>query len=357
MSNATLSKTIPVKTTGANRGCPARQPSPADGKDVLRSSISVLPIVASQLREVAKHIEESVVKVCGCFQEITQRARQATAQVNQIDDSSADASNTGKVGINHLISEMRETMADLLQRIEHTSTFSGQMVDRLNAMERQIEGLNDTLCDIDEVASKSRLLALNGQLEAARAGEQGAAFAIVATETAKMAVHAVASSKKIRKMIGGISESINGASAELKQRAATDTREASLSRKEVNHSLDAMTALHDDMQNSIELSSRNSEHLTHDISEAVMAMQFQDAVSQRIDHVVQILLEMHKTFEKQLSDEAMVLSPQHSQAGAEDWADLMAKSYTMAAEHEVLASHRSSPGEQKIDLGNNVELF
>jgi methyl-accepting chemotaxis protein len=356
MSNTTLTEVISLNAADEDRGRSDGESLFSVRKDALRSSLSVLPVVASQLQEVAKHVEEAVVKVCDSFQCMIQRARQATAHAPQLDDSPEEKNVAGKVGINHLISDTRETMGDLLGRIEHTSTFSSQMVDRLNEMERQIEGLTQTLGDIDEVAKNSRLLALNGQLEAARAGEQGAAFAIVATETAKMAVHAVDSSKKIRKMIGTISESINGASAELKYRAMTDIREADLSRKEVNCTLDDMTALHDDMQSAIDQSNDNSQQLARDISDAVMAMQFQDAVSQRIEHVVHILQEVHETVCKQLDGEGTGVF-RHDAPAAEDWASRMAKKYTMAAEYKILATHSASHGIQAEQFGNNVELF
>jgi methyl-accepting chemotaxis protein len=353
MSNATLEKTLVANDAGGideNRG---EENALSVMRVDLRASLSVLPVVAAQLREVSKHVEESVVKVCENFHEMIQRARQATSQVPMIGKDSVDRENVETVGIDQLISGTRGTMADLLERIERTSGFTGTMVDRLNAVEHQIEELNETLCDIDTVASKSGLLALNGQLEAARAGEQGAAFAIVATETAKMAVHAVASSKKIRKMIQSVSQSISGASAELKDRAATDIREAALSRKEVDTSLDTMASLHDDMQNTLERSNANAEQLARNISEAVVALQFQDAVSQRIEHVVHALLEMHDEFQKRLDGN----ENDSSTTSAEDWASRMAKKYTMASEHRVLASHRLAQDEIPVDSGNNVELF
>jgi methyl-accepting chemotaxis protein len=193
-------------------------------------------------------------------------------------------------------------------------------------------------------------------LEAARAGEQGAAFAIVATETAKMAVQAVASSKKIRKMIGSISQNISGASSELKDRAASDIQATSLSRNEVNRTLDDMSSLHGEMQKTIEQSSDNSHRLAKDISSAVMAMQFQDAVSQRIEHVVHLLMDVHDSLKRQLGDNAPDSPPPEEMASI-DWTSRMAKSYTMASEHQVLAEHRKSKAGSSSDLGNNVELF
>jgi methyl-accepting chemotaxis protein len=355
MSNATLTNSTLLSSDDTCAIVPDNGENEAWEK-AIRSGVSTLPIMASQLREVAHHVEESVVKVCSSFQGMIDCARETMTASSLIDDEDAKNNRQDKLGINHLIVETRETMHDLLERIEHTSTFSSQMVERLRIMEGEIDGLKATLGDIDDVARNSHLLALNGQLEAARAGEQGAAFAIVATETAKMAVHAVDASKKIRRMIEAISKNISGASNELQERATNDIREADLSRNEVNHSLDTMTMLHDDMQKSIDISHDKCKKLARDITEAVVAMQFQDAVNQRIEHVVHVLLDLHAALNRHF--EGAAESP-HSDAPhpIEDWHQRMAKSYTMASEHKVLAAHRCSKGKSEADFGNNVELF
>ena len=167
-------------------------------------------------------------------------------------------------------------MGNLLQRIEQTSTFSNLAIERMQTIEEHLDGLDGILHEIDAVAAQAHLLALNGQIEAARFGDQGAAFAIVAMETAKMANHAVVASKTIRKTTETVSAGIDSTSRELRERASADTHEATLSRDEVNRALDAMTALHDEMRRTIEHARLDSDQLAREISEAVMAMQFQD---------------------------------------------------------------------------------
>jgi chemotaxis regulatin CheY-phosphate phosphatase CheZ len=168
-----------------------------------------------------------------------------------------------------------------------------------------------------------------------------------------MATHAVASSKTIRKTLETISAGIDDTSKELSEQAAADTREAALSRDEVNRALDAMTALHEEMQRTIEQTKLDSDQLARDISAAVMAMQFQDTVNQRINHVVHILEEMHGTLQSQIGHSGVA----PSLVPTADWASRMAGRYTMASEHKVLAAHVSRPTNDEQDRGNNIELF
>lgn len=317
----------------------------------LNSCLPMFPVLVTQLREAVQQVEQGVVEVSCSFQGMAQRARDAVAQLSlggQEEDGEACAG-----GISQLIDNTRETMGRLLQRIEQTCELSGATVQRMLEIEQRIHGLNSTLKEIDAVAANARLLALNGQIEAARAGKQGAAFAIVATETAKMAVHAVDASKIIRKMIGALSTEIAEASQDLRQRAAADAEEALQSRSEVTRALDCMAEMHGKMQQTMLVARENSQCLAHDISHAVVAMQFQDSVSQRVGHVISTLEEMHEALQSKLDlhEATGAATPVH------DWTSRMADQYTMASERKALASHVTAGADDTQGLGDNVELF
>jgi methyl-accepting chemotaxis protein len=332
---------------------PARVDFPsADLSKSILACLPVFPVLATQLQEVVRQVEQAVEGVCGNFQAMAARARQAAARVPLTENASADEPGASARGVGGLISSTRQTMGSLLQRIEQTSTFSSLAVERMQTVEEHLGGLDKVLREIDEIAAQSRLLALNGQIEAARLGAQGAAFAIVATETAKMADHARTSSKTVRKTTESVSTGINGTSKELRERAAADNREAAASRDEVNRVLDAMTALYDQTQRTMEEAKLESDELARDISAAVVAMQFQDSVSQRVGHVIHTLEEMRSALQSQLGRDGAAAA----EAPPTDWANRMAGRYTMASEHKVLAAHASRPAREE-DLGNNIELF
>ncbi len=341
----------PVRPESSSAPDSARDRHTTGLVEELNSCLPLFPILATQLREAVHQIEQGVVQVCESFDGMAQRAREAVAQISP--GSSGEHPNGTCSGLNQLVANTRETMGRLLQRIEQTCELSGATVQRMLQIEQQIHGLEGTLKEIDSVASNARLLALNGQIEAARAGKHGAAFAIVATETAKMAVHAVGASKTVRTMINALAKEIGMASQELRERALADAEEAAQSRTEVTHALDCMATLHEGMQQTILVARGNSERLARDISQAVVAMQFQDAVSQRVGHVINTLEEIHETLQSKL-DPNRTAPCSHVE---QDWARRMAQQYTMASEHKALAAHVAGEVGNTQDLGNNVELF
>jgi methyl-accepting chemotaxis protein len=335
-----------------------RDPSTAELLEELRKCLPVLPILATQLQEVARNVEESVVRVCGSFMGIADRARQTAGQMAVISHGSNAVEAEEKVGVDDLVSTTREILGNLLRRIEQTNEFSGVAVARMQTMEGQITNMSQMLADIEDVMADARILALNGQLEAARAGVHGAAFSIVARETAKMADQAEASSKTAKDLIGEISQSIGQTSEELHKRSQADARDAARSRDEVNRSLDSMTSLNNEIEGVLQQSEKNSQQLARDIAMAVQTLQFQDAVNQRIEHVVHTLEEVHRTLQSRLDHEADGSSEDGQSLLGTEWAAMMAKGYTMNSEREVLAAHTSGEEEQASpDMGSNVELF
>ncbi|NUQ63503.1 MAG: hypothetical protein HUU20_13575 [Pirellulales bacterium] len=322
----------------------------------LTSCLAVVPVLATQLQEVMGEIETGILGISGSFEDMARRAREAVSGVFQ--DDSTTAAKDSRTGITHLVRETRETLGRLLQRVEQTSRISAATVRRMKEIERRMNSLNRTLCDIDEIAKNARLLAINGQIEAARAGAHGAAFSVVATETANMAKHAMAASQNMREIIGTLSAEIAAGSVELRDRAAADTEDAARSRAEVNGTLDTMALIHDEMQTAMEQARENSRSLARDIGQAVVALQFQDAVSQRIGHVVQTLQDVHGAVQSILGGGPPAGSPPADNgAPARDWTVQMADRYTMASERQTLAASTSRQARNARDPRDNVELF
>ena len=238
----------------------------------------MLPVLATQLQEVAQQVEQAVVGVCGNFQGMAARARKAASRLPLAKDASDNGSRSGTEGINGLISSTRETMGSLLQRIEQSSTFSSLTVERMQAVEEHIGGLDRILHEVDEIAARSaswHSTARSKRLGWETRGPRSPWW--LRKRRKSPALHGL---EPDHPQHHGDGFGRHPAYMELRRHAAADTQEAALSRDEVDRRWTPWH-LHEEMQRTIEQTQLESDQLARDISAAVMAMQFQDSVSHR----------------------------------------------------------------------------
>jgi methyl-accepting chemotaxis protein len=85
-----------------------------------------------------------------------------------------------------------------------------QTILELTKHTQQIGGIVNT---VNDLAERSKLLALNASIEASHAGEQGKGFAIVAMEVRKLAEQSHEATMRVREILGEILNATNSAVA------------------------------------------------------------------------------------------------------------------------------------------------
>ena len=137
---------------------------------------------------------------------------------------------------------------------------------------------------VSALASKTNLLALNAAIEAARAGENGRGFAVVADEVRKLSVQSRDTGREMSEKV----KIINGAMKTMAQTAAkssADEKQSMVeSQRAIQKVLERLRHVTSGLTSSTDILHQESARIREEIAQVLVALQFQDRVSQILAH-------------------------------------------------------------------------
>ena len=286
--------------------------------------IGVLPVLAGQVRETASQIERSVLDLSGSFASLVERARRAVSSAR-----GAGATDAAGGNVDELIASSRQTLQQLLDHSIRSARLSMEAVARMEDVVSAMKVIGSTTKEVDRVAFGIRILALNAKIESVHVGERGAGFAVVADEISHHADQASAIAEGIRGTVTGLEGHLGLAMHNLRQLAEADMTSLTEDKDKAERVIGLLDAGNAAMRRELEASALASEQLAEDVSRAVVAMQFQDRVNQRLQHVAETLSEMQDGFVAALARPGERLAPVGSAVMR------LRQRYTMAEERDV----------------------
>lgn len=316
--------------------------------DELAAIREILQLQVNQLHGVNKDVEDSVAGVCSGFHGIAERAQAAVASARSANISESAASGTVSP-----LEEMHQVLESLLVAVQSSCSFSKSAAEQLCQLERRLVGIDKVVSEVEDIAGRAKMVALNGRIEASRLGERGKAFAVVAQETKDLADKAGKTSCTIRESINELAVELFDTTAEMRQRAKTDAENVEKTNAAVRQLLTRLEQTYCQMNMAMTATANISVELRSDIGKAVTSMQFQDRVSQRVAHVVEALTGLADLIHPWCSEASATEAKRHF----DSWQSEMAQHYTMDSERTANGASPQCGSTGKSDNTLNVELF
>lgn len=176
------------------------------------------------IRNSKKHIEAVVPK--GIFDKsvkmdivpVFNDKGDAVAAINTIKGMEKE------VTIGETTTSIYNSVSELSKGIEKIATTSQQLASFIKGIsdfsantQKRIVEIDDILSVIKNMASQSKLLALNASIEAARAGDAGKGFSVVAAEMSKLSNVSKESAEKVNNSLSGMKDAINTIAVQIEE--------------------------------------------------------------------------------------------------------------------------------------------
>ena len=273
----------------------------------------VLPAWEFHLCQIKEQTEKAVIQLSSSFASVLEQFDLA-----------------GISGATHLQGQDNNSIGllDLCERelqpvvLSLTNVIEGKDILLVNLRNLTTETLNlQTMAlEVRSIAAQTNLLALNAAIEAARAGEAGRGFAVVATEVRMLSMRSEKTGKQIGERISQLVSIMNTTLSTAEKTTLKDKEAVSLSGDLVEHVLSHVSKL------GTSASSMHSHgiQVRREVEKQLVALQFQDRVSQMLTGVLDNIKKMHDHL---LEVEADLLPT------PDEWLDALNKKSNMADQH------------------------
>jgi methyl-accepting chemotaxis protein len=234
------------------------------------------------------HIESSRVQMEGAVESLTRRFSAIVSQLDaavQTASARTDADHDGDQGLRAVFSRSEHELGAVItaQRRAHASM--ANMLDKVQGLERFATDLQDMATDVAKISQQSNLLALNAAIEAARFGDQGRGFAVVAKEFRTLSSLSGETGRRIDDKVGVIKAAIGEACGEVGELVRQEDGAMDESRACIGRVLADFRHVTDSLQHASSQLREESLGIKAEVGEALVQLQFQDRVSQMMNHV------------------------------------------------------------------------
>jgi len=242
----------------------------------------VLPVWSKQVNTSHRDGDQAIAKLTVLFGEIVSKLG---TMLKMSKHNSATGKDHEKSFIEAVASSQRDIQSvfkDLKAALETVNDSKDMLLAEVTMYSANMKDMAD---EARQVAFQSQIIALNAEIEAARAGEAGRAFAAVVSEMRQLAYISGDTSKKMSKKAESIDAAMSRFYGEDREMSAKESLHVSRAESMLNDIVERFNVITHELEDSVKAMEGESRQIRDDISSALVALQFQDRVSQVMVHV------------------------------------------------------------------------
>jgi len=239
-------------------------------------SDTLAPVWARHIESSRTQMEDAVTALSGRFGDIASRLDTVLG---------VSTSGEGASGGNNVYASSELELQAVVQRLRAAMDSKAEMLAKVQGLHGVIDELSEMVEAIKLVTQQTNLLAINAAIEAAHAGDLGRGFATVAQEVRALSRRSSETGVSIAAKIETIRNAIVSACHAAEETAEQDTVAMSDSQRAIEQVLIRFREFTSSLESATELLRGESRSIKAEVYEALVQLQFQDRVSQIMQHV------------------------------------------------------------------------
>jgi len=246
-----------------------------------------IPSMMKSLDQIYGVTTDASTKLRESFNGLTVNSEQQSQLTSNLASQlRADNSEDGNaLKFDKFIQEIAEVLTDYVDLAVMVSDKSVAAAHKMYDMIEQMNLMFELLGSVKYLADQTGLLALNASIEAARAGESGRGFAVVANEVKKLAEKSGELNEQIHTHVKLSKTTLGETNEIVGQIASLEMNKAIEAKSNLNDLMVELDQVNHFVSDSLDKSAIISTSIKSDVSNAIMALQFEDMSLQIVEHL------------------------------------------------------------------------
>ncbi len=240
-----------------------------------------LPVLSRQIESSNIQTEESITGLSTSFSSLSSRLGDVISASQNRSENLGDGH-----GMISLFSVSRDSLQSVIDSLESSLSLENRLLNEVQGLATQAYELNEMAGAVGQIADQINLLALNAAIEAARAGEHGRGFAVVADEVRKLASMSAETGQQMIEKVSNIGDAVSDTLKQAENSISHNRLAVDDGKGTIESVFARLQGTIETLQDDSSSLRSTSEDIRDEISSVIVNLQFQDRVSQILNHAI-----------------------------------------------------------------------